>query len=172
MSSKPQCHGFFKVTLQLMASQSLCQGIESILGLVTRYYFLSESCFLKFAVLSFLRCPLWREVGSVIVFLRCPLWWEVGSVICLSPSPLHHYTYVGAFHRNAYRYPSNSPINRISMGTNYRNNTWIGASSVYTWVRLKASTEIYREMTRIIYQDDTDQLACTIAAVQFAWHVL
>jgi hypothetical protein len=33
-------------------SQSVCQGIEPILGLVTRYYFLSEGCFLKVAVLS------------------------------------------------------------------------------------------------------------------------
>jgi hypothetical protein len=43
-----------KVTLQLTVSQSLYsyQGIESILGLVTRYYFLSKGCFLKFAVLS------------------------------------------------------------------------------------------------------------------------
>jgi hypothetical protein len=42
-----------RVTLQLTVSQSLCQGIEPILGPVTRYYFLSEGCFLKFAVLSF-----------------------------------------------------------------------------------------------------------------------
>jgi hypothetical protein len=59
---------------------------------------------------------------------------------------------VGSSHRlpnqyrgNGYanRYPSNSPINRISIVTNYRNNTWIVASGVYTWVRLKTSTEIY-----------------------------
>jgi hypothetical protein len=42
-----------EVTLQLAVSLSLCQGIEPILRLVTRYYFLSEGCFLKFAVLSF-----------------------------------------------------------------------------------------------------------------------
>jgi hypothetical protein len=41
-----------KVTLQLTVSQSLCQGIEPTLRLVTRYYFLSEGCFLKFAFLS------------------------------------------------------------------------------------------------------------------------
>jgi hypothetical protein len=41
-----------KVTLQLTVSQSLCQGIEPILGLVTRYYSLSEGCFLNVAVLS------------------------------------------------------------------------------------------------------------------------
>jgi hypothetical protein len=32
--------------------QSVCQGIEPTLGLVTRYYFLSEGCCLKIAVLS------------------------------------------------------------------------------------------------------------------------
>jgi hypothetical protein len=41
-----------EVTLQLTVSQSAFQGIESTLGLVTRYYFLSERCFLKVAVLS------------------------------------------------------------------------------------------------------------------------
>jgi hypothetical protein len=46
-----------KVTLQLTVSQSLCQGIQPILGLVTRYYFLSESRFLKFA-LVFVGRPL------------------------------------------------------------------------------------------------------------------
>jgi hypothetical protein len=40
-----------KVTLQLTVSQSVCQGIEPTLRLVTRYYFLSEGC-LKVAVLS------------------------------------------------------------------------------------------------------------------------
>jgi hypothetical protein len=40
-----------KATLQLTVSQSLYQGIEPILGLVTRYYFLSEG-FPKFAFLS------------------------------------------------------------------------------------------------------------------------
>jgi hypothetical protein len=30
-----------EVTLQLAVSQSVCQGIEPTLGLVTRYYFLS-----------------------------------------------------------------------------------------------------------------------------------
>jgi hypothetical protein len=34
------------------ASQSVCQDIEPTLGLVTRYYFLSEGSFLKVAVLS------------------------------------------------------------------------------------------------------------------------
>jgi hypothetical protein len=43
----------------------------------------------------------------------------------------------------ATRYPSNGPINRISMVTNNRNNSCIVANGVYTWVRLKTSTEIY-----------------------------
>jgi hypothetical protein len=42
----------FEVTLQLTVGQSVCQGIEPILGLETRYYFLSEGCFLKVTVLS------------------------------------------------------------------------------------------------------------------------
>jgi hypothetical protein len=41
-----------EVTLQLTVNQSVCQGIEPTLGLVTRYYFLTEGCFLKVAVLS------------------------------------------------------------------------------------------------------------------------
>jgi hypothetical protein len=53
---------------------------------------------------------------------------------------------------NAYtnRYPSNSPINRISMVTNNRNNSCIVASGVYTWVRLKTSTEIYGETLQVV----------------------
>jgi hypothetical protein len=45
-----------EATLQLMVSQSVsqsvCQDIDPTLGLVTKYYFLSEGCFLKFAALS------------------------------------------------------------------------------------------------------------------------
>jgi hypothetical protein len=42
-----------EVTVRLTVSQSVCQGIEPTLGLVTRHYFLSEGCFcLKVAVLS------------------------------------------------------------------------------------------------------------------------
>jgi hypothetical protein len=40
-----------KVTLQLMISWSVCLGVEPTLGLMTRYYFLSEGCCLKVAVL-------------------------------------------------------------------------------------------------------------------------
>jgi hypothetical protein len=47
------------VMLQLTVSQSVCQGIEPPLRLVTRYYFLSEICFLKVAVLS-----LWGSLSN------------------------------------------------------------------------------------------------------------
>jgi hypothetical protein len=39
------------VTLPLTVSQSVCLGIEPTLALLTRYYFLSEGCCLKVAVL-------------------------------------------------------------------------------------------------------------------------
>jgi hypothetical protein len=62
-------YNIVKVTLQLTVRQSLCPGIEPILGLVTRYYFLSEGCFLKFAVLS-----LWPErSGLSFVFLSAKM---------------------------------------------------------------------------------------------------
>jgi hypothetical protein len=41
-----------EVTLQLTVCQSVCQGIEPTLRLLTRDYFLSEGCRLKVAVLS------------------------------------------------------------------------------------------------------------------------
>jgi hypothetical protein len=60
------------------------------------------------------------------------------------------------------RYPSNSPINRISMVTNNRNNSCIVASGVYTWVRHKTSTKIYRKSLQfsqsVSQLDDSDQL--------------
>jgi hypothetical protein len=40
-----------EVTLRLTASQSVCLGVEPTLGLVNRYYFLSEGCCLKVAAL-------------------------------------------------------------------------------------------------------------------------
>jgi hypothetical protein len=48
-----------KITLWLTISQSVCLGVEPTLGLVTRYYFLSEGCCLSC-------CPLWREDGSAV----------------------------------------------------------------------------------------------------------
>jgi hypothetical protein len=77
----------------------------------------------------------------------------------------------GSFHRlpnryrgNAYanRYPSNSPINRISIVTNNRNNSCIVASGVYTWVRHKTSTEIYGktlQFSSVSCQDASDRTA-------------
>jgi hypothetical protein len=58
-----------KVTLQLMVSQSACQGIKLILGLMTRYYFLSEGCFLKFAILSSWGALSDERLGLSFVFL-------------------------------------------------------------------------------------------------------
>jgi hypothetical protein len=71
-----------KVMLRLMVGQSVCLSAESILELVTRYYFLSESC--------------------CVVSVARPLWWEVGSVSCQSLSAVSkfnsnyvlHVTYV------------------------------------------------------------------------------
>jgi hypothetical protein len=40
-----------EVRLRLTVGQSVWLGVEPTLGLVTRYYFLSEGCCLKFAVL-------------------------------------------------------------------------------------------------------------------------
>jgi hypothetical protein len=53
------CIHVFKieVTLQLTVSQSVCQGIEPTLKLVTRYYFLSEGC----CLVSVYLIPCWRE---------------------------------------------------------------------------------------------------------------
>jgi hypothetical protein len=50
---------------------------------------------------------------------------------------------MGSSHRLPNQFPSKSPINRISMATTNRNNIRIVASGVYSWVRLKISTEIY-----------------------------
>jgi hypothetical protein len=50
-----------EVTLRLTASQSVWLGAEPTLGLVTRYYFLSESC----GLVSMGR-PLSREDGSAV----------------------------------------------------------------------------------------------------------
>jgi hypothetical protein len=60
-----------EVTLRLAVgrsvSQSVCLGVEPTLGLVTRYYFLSEGWLLsKSCRLVSVGRPLWREVGPVI----------------------------------------------------------------------------------------------------------
>jgi hypothetical protein len=41
-----------QLTVGRSVGQSVCQGIEPTLRLVTKYYFLSEGCCLKVAVLS------------------------------------------------------------------------------------------------------------------------
>jgi hypothetical protein len=58
-----------EVTLQLTVGQSICRGIEPTLGLVTKYYFLSEGCFLKFAVLSLWGSLSDERSGLSFVFL-------------------------------------------------------------------------------------------------------
>jgi hypothetical protein len=42
-----------------MVSQSVCLGVEPTLGLVNRYYFLSDGCCLKVSVLS-----LWEAISD------------------------------------------------------------------------------------------------------------
>jgi hypothetical protein len=58
-----------KVILQLTVSQSLYQGTQPILGLVTRYYLLFEGCFLKFALLSFWDALSDERPGPSFAFL-------------------------------------------------------------------------------------------------------
>jgi hypothetical protein len=65
------------------------------------------------------------------------------------------------------RYPGNSPINRISMVTSNRNNARIVASSVYTWVHLKAAKET-TQFSSVSCQDASDRLARPFPTVQFA----
>jgi hypothetical protein len=55
-----------EATLQLTVSKSVCRAVELTLGLVTRYYFLSEGCCLKVEGLVSVRRPLWREDRSAI----------------------------------------------------------------------------------------------------------
>jgi hypothetical protein len=81
-----------EVTLQLTVSQSVCQGIEPTLRLVTRYYFLSEGCFLKAAVLSLTRgrachlsfsvCSNWSVFTSSI-YVTCVLQFNNLYTICI-----------------------------------------------------------------------------------------
>jgi hypothetical protein len=56
-----------EVTLQLTVRQSACQSIEPTLGLATRYYFLSEVCFLNIAVLSL--WPAFSDERSSLSFV-------------------------------------------------------------------------------------------------------
>jgi hypothetical protein len=52
-----------KVTLQLRVSQSLCQGIEHILGLVTRYYLLRLRVTLQLTVCQSVRLGVEPTLG-------------------------------------------------------------------------------------------------------------
>jgi hypothetical protein len=73
VSRKVACLGYYVVCFtewmdfsrrnlkKTVGIQSVCRGVEHALGLVTRYYFLSECCCLVSVGL-----PLWREVGSAI----------------------------------------------------------------------------------------------------------
>jgi hypothetical protein len=45
-SRTPSFNVEVKVTVRLTVSQSVCRGVEPTLGLVTRYYFVSEGCYL------------------------------------------------------------------------------------------------------------------------------
>jgi uncharacterized membrane protein len=84
-------------------------------------------------------------VVIVIIIIIIIIMWEPSMGI--SHKLPNHYRGNGY----ANRYPSNSPINRISMETNNRNSTCIVASGVYTWVRLKTTTEIYMEDSSVSY---------------------
>jgi hypothetical protein len=53
------------LTVSQSVSQSVCLGVEPTLGLLSRYYFLSECCCLKAVVVS-VGSPLWREVESAV----------------------------------------------------------------------------------------------------------
>jgi hypothetical protein len=82
------------VTLQLTVSQSVCLGVESNLGLLTRDIFFS----LKVTVLSYLWRPLWREVGSVIcqsfVILVCSsISMYIQFTLCVTHRAMFPYLY-------------------------------------------------------------------------------
>jgi hypothetical protein len=63
-----------QVTLQLTVSQPVCLGVEPLLGLMTRYYFVTG---LTVRVLCLVGRPIWRGDGCVIcpksVFVVCTI---------------------------------------------------------------------------------------------------
>jgi hypothetical protein len=91
--------------------------------------------------LHFIHVPhsLFPEIDCLISAERTP-------ISMLEPSIGYSHRLPNRYRGNAYtnRYPSNSPINKISMVTNNRNKTRTVASSVFTWVRLKAVNETTR----------------------------
>jgi hypothetical protein len=54
-----------RLTVGRSVGQSVCPGVEPILGLVTRYYFLSEGWSESCGLVS-VGSPLWREDGSAV----------------------------------------------------------------------------------------------------------
>jgi hypothetical protein len=52
MQTVAPCRVEVEVTLRITVSQSVCLSVEPTLGFLTKYYFLSEVCCLKVAVLS------------------------------------------------------------------------------------------------------------------------
>jgi hypothetical protein len=52
-----------QVTLQLTVSQPVCLGVELLLGLMTRFYFVTG---LTVTVLCLVWSPIWRGGGSII----------------------------------------------------------------------------------------------------------
>jgi hypothetical protein len=60
-----------EVTLRLTVSQPVCQGVEPSLGLVPRYYFLSECRCLKVAVLSLCGALSDERFGLFLSFSVC-----------------------------------------------------------------------------------------------------
>jgi hypothetical protein len=69
-----------KVTLRLTVGQSVSLGVESYLGLMTRYLLLFDSY-----GLVFVGRPLWREDGSVF-YIWC---WSSPAQSFSGPSPLN-----------------------------------------------------------------------------------
>jgi hypothetical protein len=76
-----------EVTLQLTVSQSVCQGVERTLQLVTRYYLLSETC----CLVSVGR-PLWREVGFVSCHSKSKSHYNDGQSVSMSRCRAHSTT--------------------------------------------------------------------------------
>jgi hypothetical protein len=72
-----------KVTLQLTVNQTLCPGIEPILGLVTTYYFLSEGCLLKFTVLPLSGALSAERSGLPFVFLSLVIYHYLYQIFTL-----------------------------------------------------------------------------------------
>jgi hypothetical protein len=73
-----------EVTLQLKVSQSVCQGIEPTLELVTRYYFLFEGTFfLKVAVFSLWGALSDERSGLSFVFLSPVIYYYLQQTFTL-----------------------------------------------------------------------------------------